>query len=329
MRNISFNEFIHAHIGYWKNFFNMVKLMKKNYKNSNQILIKIFTNNYPINAELKSGEKILLQTFQSMYFKLFADNFNYIHYDFKKDIVEIEKIDSNNSTKDIKIFGGVNNGDIINGFLGKDYRDINVKDKTVIDVGANIADTPIFFVCLGAKKVIGIEPFPKNFSLAQKNIEQNQMNEKIKMINAGCSSTKGFIRIDSDVFDTTSTISSSSNGQEIPLITINEIIQDHQIRDNAILKIDCEGCEYDIIKNMEKNIFQKFSEIFIEYHNGYQDLRKVLENQGFSVNVSNPIATNVLNTIFGLFRKNKNKQRIGYVGFIHATMNFDQKKIES
>ena len=74
---------------------------------------------------------------------------------------------------------------------------------------------------------------------------------------------------------------------------------------------------------MEKNIFQKFSEIFIEYHNGYQDLSKILQNQGFSVNVSSPIATNVLNTIVGLFRKNKNKQRIGYVGFIHATMNSD------
>ena len=323
MRNILFNELIHAHIGYWKNFFNMLNLIKKNYKNSNEILIKILKNNYPINAELKSGEKISLHTFQSMYFKLFADNFSNIRYDFEKDVVEIEKINSSNTTKDIKIFGGVNNGDIINGFLGKDYRDINVKDKMVIDIGANIGDTPIFFVCLGAKKVIGLEPFPKNFSLAQKNIHQNQMNEKIKMINAGCSSTKGSIRIDSDVFDTTSTISFSSNGQEIPLITINELIQEHQIIDNAILKIDCEGCEYDIIKNMEKNIFQKFSEIFIEYHNGYQDLSKILQNQGFSVNVSSPIATNVLNTIVGLFRKNKNKQRIGYVGFIHATMNSD------
>ncbi|NWJ30246.1 FkbM family methyltransferase, partial [Marine Group I thaumarchaeote] len=129
---------------------------------------KILKNNFPIEAELKSGEKIVIKTFQGMYFKLFIKKYNNVNYDFDNDLVQI--INSEESNKNIKFFGGVNNGDLINSFLEGDYSDISVKNKTIIDIGANIGDTSIYFICSGAKKVIGIEPFPKNFELAKKNI---------------------------------------------------------------------------------------------------------------------------------------------------------------
>ena len=44
-----------------------------------------------------------------------------------------------------------------------------VRGKTVIDIGANIGDTPIYFHITWSKhRVIGIEPFPKNYELGSK-----------------------------------------------------------------------------------------------------------------------------------------------------------------
>ncbi|NWJ30245.1 FkbM family methyltransferase [Marine Group I thaumarchaeote] len=155
------------------------------------------------------------------------------------------------------------------------------------------------------------------------------MKEKIQLINAGCASKNGFIRIDPDIFNTISTINEVSNGQEIPLVTIDEIIKKYHVLDNSILKVDCEGCEYDIIRNLSKNSFQKFSDIFIEYHNGYEELKKILEKEEFSVKITKPVATNVINSIFSFINNHTTKNEIGYVGFIHATKNFHENNSES
>lgn len=45
------------------------------------------------------------------------------------------------------------------------------------------------------KKVIALEPFTKNFQSAQINITKNNLNEKIKILQAGCSGKKGYMTI--------------------------------------------------------------------------------------------------------------------------------------
>ena len=321
MSKISLDEFFVAHFNYWKNFLKMLVTMKRTYRNSSKILFKMLKNDYPIKVQLQNKKNIVLETYQGMYFQLFIKKYNNIKIDLQNDIVEIQTKNYKKSDVNIKFFGGVNNGDIINGFLGDDYSDIQVRGKTIIDIGANIGDTPIYFIFSGAERVIGVEPFPRNFELAQKNIENNNMTDKVKIINAGCASKKGFIRVDPNVSDTTSTINEDHDGKKIPLITIEDIINENNIPKNSILKIDCEGCEYDIIMNLSEKVFDNFTDIFIEYHNGYQELKNLLERKGFTMKITKPIATNVINQFIGFFNNNSRKNKIGYVGFIHATKN--------
>lgn len=318
MSSVSFVEKVYAHYFYWKNFFSMIKLMQKTYKKFFRILIGLLNNDFPINVELKNGEKFELKTYHEMYFIMHAKKISNISFNKKNDEVIVKNSFPERELDSLIFYGGMNNGDIINGVLGDDYSKINVKNKTVIDIGANIGDTPIYFICKGATKVIGIEPFPKNFELAKKNISKNKMQDCIELIQAGCSSKSGFIKIDSERFDTISTTEENDGGKKIPLITLNQIIEEKKIVKNSILKIDCEGCEYEIIGSMSKETFENFNEIFIEYHNGYKQLSEALQKNGFLVNIQKPMATNVLNFIISLFRKQENDQ-IGFVGFIHAT----------
>ena len=53
-------------------------------------------------------------------------------------------------------------------FYSDVYSSLTVKDKFVIDIGSNVGDSSIYFVMKGAQKVIAVEPFPKNFNLAEK-----------------------------------------------------------------------------------------------------------------------------------------------------------------
>tara|TARA_B110001454_G_scaffold218179_1_gene245484 strand:+ start:2845 stop:3144 length:300 start_codon:yes stop_codon:yes gene_type:complete len=81
-----------------------------------------------------------------------------------------------------------------------------------------------------------------------------------------------------------SNLKESKDGIKIPLISLMDILKIQNFT-NGILKLDCEGCEYDIILNTPKELLQKFTHIQIEYHNGYQNIKQTLESYGFKVNI--------------------------------------------
>ena len=158
------------------------------------------------------------------------------------------------------------------------------------------------------------------------------------MVLAGCSSKIGKISIDPDhESNIESQLKNSSKGKVIPLLTIEEIIKRYDVPNGSILKIDCEGCEYDSILHAPDIALQRFSHIQIEYHLGYRDLKEKLEKCGFKTTISAPIATDVIHTFFQFFQRknhskttkekiNKNKSEsickrrheIRYCGFIYG-----------
>ncbi|NQV78139.1 MAG: FkbM family methyltransferase [Lutibacter sp.] len=178
-------------------------------------------------------------------------------------------------------------------FFSETYSSIPIKGKVVVDIGANIADSSMFFVLNGAKKVIAIEPFPKNFNFAKKNISENHFEDKILLENCVVSDNESIIKIDSEYAGTgigensnsKSDIKEQKNGLEIPTHTLNYIVQKYGV-DNASLKIDCEGCEYKIFLSSSDDTLKKFTHIIMEYHNGYEKLKNRLEKLGFHVTVN-------------------------------------------
>ena len=189
----------------------------------------------------------------------------------------------------LQFYNGISNGDLFNIFYGKDYDFLPVKNRVVIDIGANIADSSIYFATTGAKKVIALEPFPKNFVVAQKNITLNGFTDKIELLNAGCcgGQSKDMV-LDTSANGVGCQTMQSSLGSNIHFYTLQELISKYNIDSPAVLKIDCEGCEYDIILSNDKTILDKFSHIQVEYHHGFRDLKKHLVDANFVVSHTNP-----------------------------------------
>ena len=157
--------------------------------------------------------------------------------------------------------------EIIGTFDLGEYGLIDIKDRVVVDVGAFVGDTAIYFALRGAKKVYAIEPHPGAYQEMLENIKLNNMQDKIIPINAALGSKPGKIRIPN--IDTQNTATTyykpKNNGDiEIPMITLDQLINDYGIEPD-ILKMDCEGCEFDVILNDYEHI-RKFSELFFEYH---------------------------------------------------------------
>ncbi len=67
-----------------------------------------------------------------------------------------------------------------------------------------------------------------------------------------------------------------------PFKTLDDIVEGREVRD-AILKLDVDGFEYEIIRFASRETLRRFGLIFIEYHFGPQDLESKLVEAGFSV----------------------------------------------
>ncbi len=150
-------------------------------------------------------------------------------------------------------------------FEEEDYKFLNVKDKNVLDIGAFVGDSPIYFILKGAKKVYAIEPHPDAYNEMIENIKLNNMEDKIIPINMGISYEKDYVSIYKSILDTQGTLlKPKDNGTKIPAGKLSDIIEKYNI-DAQILKMDCEGCEYDIILK-DYDTVKEFDEIGFEFH---------------------------------------------------------------
>jgi hypothetical protein len=147
-------------------------------------------------------------------------------------------------------------GSILEIFQNRDYARLNVKGKTVIDVGGYIGDTALFFAIEGANHIYSYEPDADFCSRERANIELNSMSDKITIFQEPA-----------DLASILSRIGQSSN---------------------LILKMDCEGCEYKQITDSNIELLKRFDEIMLEYHNGYVTLVEVLQKAGFKTWNSEP-----------------------------------------
>ncbi|MFC1626592.1 FkbM family methyltransferase [Patescibacteria group bacterium] len=165
-------------------------------------------------------------------------------------------------------------------------------DDWVIDIGAHIGTDSIHI----AKQYPGIrvlcfEPLPENYTLLKKNIIANGISENITALQMGIASTKGKKKLYID--ESNSGGSSLSFEQleksiEIQSTTLEHIVKQHNIKRIPFLKMDCEGCEYDILYNCPKKILNMIDILALEYHpNGsIQNLKKHLEKNGFVVTLT-------------------------------------------
>jgi len=175
-------------------------------------------------------------------------------------------------------------------FIKEQYRWLDVEGKDVVDVGANIGDTAIYFALKGAKHVYAFEPYPYSYNIAKRNIKLNHLEDRITLLNEGCGKS-GFVTIREDYENTGGTdLKKFKEGKKIKIESLDEIVKRFKLK-HAALKVDCEGCEYDLILNASDEALHAFDQIIIEYHYGYKNLKKQLKICRFKTKNTHPKAT--------------------------------------
>lgn len=168
----------------------------------------------------------------------------------------------------------------------------------VIDVGASNADSSIFFATNGAEKVIALEPFPESYELGKYNIKINNLDNKVILLPYALTNYEGYVDfIISSDNPNANTVSPSTQVMglgikfdqkiKVPTTTLASLIQKYNIDKVYLLKMDCEGCEYAILRDLPAEVLNKIENIILEFHDYPQDLPDILRKAGFNVNYEN------------------------------------------
>ena len=163
------------------------------------------------------------------------------------------------------------------------------KGSVVVDVGANIGVFSLFAALSGAKKVYAFEPSKEAFQVLCENIESNRLTDTIIPFNNAVSGSDGetvrFPRSSSPYNKIERKPDEPSQDYvDVQTVTLNSFLsRTADSGDIDLLKLDCEGAEFDILPALSETTIARIQAIRMECHGTPDTLIEDLCKKGFAV----------------------------------------------
>ena len=140
--------------------------------------------------------------------------------------------------------------------------------KTILDIGANVGATSVFLgLHYPGAQIFSVEPQALPFDLLKSNIQENPKNKCFNFRLFDCD--KSVPLYHSWVESGPASIGQSwLNNYDHEMINLRDAatwVKEEQIQSIDILKIDTEGCEYQILTSL-RSFLPTISVIYLEYH---------------------------------------------------------------
>jgi hypothetical protein len=224
-----------------RRFLELIRQYSMTYKNWYNVMYSIFAGKAKIDCDLNNGQHIILEPKEA----ILLAGFDIVY-------LEADTVIFNHKGRKVTLKGWKY------GYPGdsfSDYIRLNVKGKRVLDIGASIGDSPIYFSLAGAKEIIAVEIDKKRVELMRENLKVNNI-DNVTIIDKG--------------------VSEKDNDDEISYLTL---IRKYGPFDAA--KIDCDGCERMFVKYIKE-----IPELLIEWDNMYKDLTLYLRKTGIRLKMN-------------------------------------------
>lgn len=148
---------------------------------------------------------------------------------------------------------------------------------TIVDVGANIG---MFSLHAGTNlpgaRLIALEPSVRAYGFLCRNLEQN--GRKVRTLNCAAGATSS----EADLYwrgsEVLNTLFSRDplGGRPVayartPVVSLDELFRTENIETCDLLKLDCEGAEYDVVFHASSKTLARIRRVAMEYHIGFNE----------------------------------------------------------
>lgn len=140
---------------------------------------------------------------------------------------------------------------LVERFADEEYAWLDVAGRLVIDIGANVGDSVLYFALRGARFVYGYESDNTFHTAALRNVALNNLtNLDIRL--AHITGTRDMLAMTASLSFAETTQTARADYPGVPIVC----------------KIDCEGCEYDIFarETLLPADVEDIEQFMIEYH---------------------------------------------------------------
>lgn len=170
---------------------------------------------------------------------------------------------------------------------------------TVIDIGGGVGDfTTAAAFNHPTNRVYAFEPTPSSFGLLQENLEANGI-ENVRVFPTAVWSSDGEVEIDTGNGEPVQYTSQARldpqpapNGKVIvPAYSLETVFAETGATRCDLMKLDCEGAEYEILFKAPDAVLRRIDRIVMEYHDNsgpytHADMARFLTEKGYRVRVT-------------------------------------------
>jgi len=146
----------------------------------------------------------------------------------------------------------------------------DLNDRQVIDIGAFVGDTAVAFALRGAY-VHAFEPVREFREYIAANARINGVSERITVHAVGLSDRERSLSV------------RSPSAQVLTLVETRTYCLQAGIKDPYLMKMDCEGCEYELFSSEAFWTVLRPQHILMEFHYGGDRLAEILHRKGYAV----------------------------------------------
>jgi len=167
----------------------------------------------------------------------------------------------------------------------------HVKNKTIIDVGANIGCFSLLASYMGAKNILAVEPISRTFHNLRNNIKKcgyQHVVKPIKYVVSDKSKDYATIFLQKDSGHNSLYSSTGEDFEIIETTTLHDLLKMVD-GDDIFLKLDCEGGEYDILLSATPEDMKRIDTVILEIHaelhpkyKGFKIIQDKLTELGFT-----------------------------------------------
>ena len=177
----------------------------------------------------------------------------------------------------------INEASILNPYLAPGYLTVP-PNGTVVDVGANIGDFTMQASRLCPDGLVyAIEPMAANCDSMRQQVELNQAGN-VRIVQLALGAEEGELELH-EAGVQSSAYFGEGKIERVRMTTLSSFMCEHDIAFIDLLKLDCEGAEWDILPAAE-DILARVRQLCLEYHNGKLNsewLEGWLKKNGYTV----------------------------------------------
>ena len=168
-------------------------------------------------------------------------------------------------------------------------------EATVVVIGANIGLFSIWAATRCERgRVIAVEPSPTMADFVRRNAARNR--KSITVLQVACGGAEGKAVLYTPYGDEAKNTLHAPDPSipvralaDVEVVTLKELFKRSNVEKCDLLKIDCEGSEYDILLKSPVEVLDRVHQIALEYHPGFNEsdtpgkLEGFLKDRGFRV----------------------------------------------